>query len=66
MSFALDVLTDTLEAMRSIDPEFADPGDAAFDEDWEESDCPTCGRAQDKHTSAMMTRCAVTTFNTRY
>ena len=63
MTFALDVLNDTLAAMRSIDPEFAGVDDAAYDEDWEESDCPTCGRTQDKHTSQMMTRCAMTQFN---
>ena len=68
MSFALDVLTNTLEAIRANDPErwVESDADDAFDCDWEESDCPTCGRTQDKHTSAMMTRCAMTTFNTRY
>ena len=66
MTFALDVLLDTLEAVRAQDPEFPVTDDADMDCDWEESDCPTCGRTQDKHTSAMMTRCAMTTFNTRY
>ena len=66
MTFALDVLLDTLEAVRANDPEFAGPLDADMDCDWEEAECPACGRTQDKHTSAMMTRCAMTTFNTRY
>ncbi len=26
--------------------------------DWDESKCPACGRYQDDHNSAMMTRCA--------
>ncbi len=55
MSFALDVLTDTLQSMRDADllteDDFADC-------DWEEDDCPSCGRKLDKHTAALLTRCA--------
>ena len=60
MTFALDVLTDTLEAIRANDPEgwVATDADDAFDCDWEEADCPTCGRAQDSHDQRTMTRCA--------
>ncbi len=58
MTFALDVLLDTLEAVRANDPEFAGVDDADMDCDWEEADCPTCGRAQDNHNQRQMTRCA--------
>lgn len=39
--------------------------DAFADSDWEEANCPICGRDQGGHTTAMMTRCAVAQFNSR-
>jgi len=56
--FALDVMLDTLEAIRA--QEFAADALEAqeMDCDWEESACPTCGRAQDSHDQRTMTRCA--------
>ncbi len=56
--FALDVLTDTLEAMRADG--FIPENDEFSDCDWEEADCPSCGRDQGLHTSRQMTRCATT------
>ncbi len=58
MNFALDVLLDTLEAVRSLDGPQDIPDDMEMDCDCEESDCPTCGRAQDDHDQRTMTRCA--------
>lgn len=29
-----------------------------WDCDWDESDCPVCGREQGKHTEAQITHCA--------
>ena len=58
MSFALDVLLDTLEAVRAQGDLLDIPEDADMDCDWEEADCPTCGRAQDNHNQRQMTRCA--------
>ncbi len=65
MNFALDVLTETLEHMRDSGFIPADEDDTFADCDWEEEECPACGRDQGNHTAQMMTRCAITTFNSR-
>lgn len=60
------MLSDTdlelLAGFREHDPNNDYLGATDFDEsmdcDWEESECPQCGRSMDKHDSVRLTRCA--------
>lgn len=58
-----------IEAIRAEEADFLlndawdDVNYPDMDCDWEEAECPMCGRAQDAHDSRMMTRCAMAQFN---
>ena len=45
--------------IHELDPEILDEEavDSIWACDWEEENCPSCGRSNDQHTSQQFTRC---------